>query len=593
MMNPFTCGHALFVCLFLISVLHSALVNAKGELVLHATLPKKSYAEGPTSGQFKYKLNKNAVLINKQPMMGFSAMLVTDKQDVYWFLTDNGFAKKNISADFIPRLYEVHISTEGKVAYTKRYLEFTDKNNKLSFPIQADYVHYYNNPENPKVDSEIIKNRTLTGADIDPESIQIDANNHIWIGDGYGPFLIETDSGGSVIHQKYEIPGIQSKDHPLKMTQGATMDTSGGIEAMAITPDKQTLYLILQKRVQGDAYGMLRLYTFHIPSKSFNASYLNYPVEPGTTVTDLVAIDQQRFYVLERAKKPAANFIYQINLTNIQKGVLQKQTVANLNDLVPSKLSLESIGILDDQKVMLVNDNDGGQGTFFQVIEVDTLNPESVNHAINHQAIAFKVQKKTLDLVKFKFKQGYFHDDDEVSWFITTLYFMTLIIFFRIFLLARRYAVDSRFWLILTIFILLMGLNKQFDIQTDIKNYIRDIAIYEGWYESRAYIQTLLISFITLIGLITLVKAKFILKRYWIRYKWICLSFGLLIFYISIRLISLHAMDIALRYQIYEIIKVQQIIEISIIMLLIISCIPFTKGYLKTQTNSITTKKLH
>lgn len=584
-MNPFTYGPALFVCLFLISVLHPVLVYAKGELALHAMLSKKSYAEGPTSGQFKYKLNKNAVLINKQPIMGFSAMLVTDKQHVYWFLTDNGFGKKNISADFIPRLYEVHISTEGKVTYTKRYLEFTDKNNKLSFPIQANYVHYYDNPENPKVDSDIIKNKTLTGADIDPESIQIDANNRIWIGDGYGPFLIETDSRGNVIHQEYEIPGIQSKDHPLEITQSANIDTSGGIEAMAITPDKQTLHLILQKRVQGDAYSVLRLYTFNIPTKSFNASYLNYPVDPGTTVTDMVAIDQQHFYVLERAKKPAANLIYQINLTNIQKGVLQKQIVANLNDLIPSKLTLESIGILDDQKVMLVNDNDGGKGTFFQVIEIDTLNPESVNHAINHEAIEFKLQKKTLDLVKFKFKQGYFHDDDKVSWFITTLYFMTLIIFFRVFLLARHYAVDSSFWLILTIFILVMGLNKQFDIQTDIKNYIRDIAIYEGWYESRAYIKKLLILSITLIGMLTFVKAKFILKRYWIRYKWICLCFGLLIFYILMRLISLHAMDITLRYQIYEIIKVQQIIEISIIMLLMISCIPFTKGYLKTQTN--------
>lgn len=574
----------LSIFLMVISTLHSPQVYAGSELIGQVMLPKKSVADGPSSGQFKNKLKNNSLLIDKQPVMGLSAMLVTDKQDTYWFLTDNGFGEKNASADFIPRLYEVQITADGNATYMKKYLEFTDSNKKLSFPIQADYDHYYNDINNPKVDEQIIQRRILTGADIDPESIQIDANHHLWIGEEYGPFLIETDFQGNVLNKEYEIPGIQSKDHPIKPLENANIGSSGGIEAMAITPDKQTLYLILQKSVKGDSHGALRLYTFNIASKSFNPSYLFYPTDPGSRVTDMVAINRQHFYVLERGTKPYGNTIYQINLESITNGVLQKKLIMSLDDRVPSSLSLEVVGILDNNRIMVVNDNDGIGGTFFHVINAGPFDKVTLSQAVKYQAIKFKEQKKTLDLVKFKMKDGYFHDDDLVSWFITILYLIAILVFLRVFLLSRQYSIDSVLWLILTVFIVILGVNKQFDIQTDITNYLREIARLEGWYDYRAAFQKILL-LMALIGFFTLFTARLLFKNYWIKYKFLFIGFGLLIFYIAARLISLHIVDSAFRYKILGVIKLHQLLESSFVMLLIITCWHFNKRYFEKACN--------
>ena len=61
---------------------------------------------------------------------------------------------------------------------------------------------------------------------------------------------------------------------------------------------------------------------------------------------------------------------------------------------------------------------------------------------------------------------------------------------------ARPPAADSptRFWLLLTIAMALLGINKQLDLQSALSQWARDIAIYDGWWDQRRAVQAAFIA---------------------------------------------------------------------------------------------------
>lgn len=564
---------------FLLSLLAPTLVWAETELVLHASLPKKIYAEGPSSGQFRHPDQSKAFFLNKQPILSFSSILATNKVDIFWCLTDNGFGKKNNSADYIPRLYELKLDKDGNASYQKRYLQFTDPDKKLSFPIQADYEHYYNDIRLPNVDISIKENRLLTGADINPESIQIDSNHHLWIAESFGPFLIETNNQGKVLNQQYVVPAIYSKELSLKTNKTANLSASDGIAAMAISPNKESLKLILQHRVKKDHNEQLLFYTFNILNKQFESDFLYYPINANTRVTDMVALDQKRFYVLERNSKQHANLVYEIDLNYVQNSILKKKLLLNLNQWIPAKHSLKAIEIIDHDKIMLVNHKNSSEDTFFSIVKSDLLKNENGHNIVNHHSVLFQEQQNTLKVVKFGLKEGYLNDNDAIGWIITGMYLLIIMVFLRATFLARTYNVDCWFWYSLTIFVLFLGINKQFDIQTDITNFLREIARTDGWYEHRAELQKELLE-LGLIGIfVGIATFSWFFKKYWIKYKFLWIGFAMLIAYLVITLISWHALDRVIRYQLFSIIKVNQLVEMNAILLLFISGLQFNKSY--------------
>jgi hypothetical protein len=56
---------------------------------------------------------------------------------------------------------------------------------------------------------------------------------------------------------------------------------------------------------------------------------------------------------------------------------------------------------------------------------------------------------------------------------------------------ARRAAapLEFRFWAVLSIGLVLLGINKQLDLQSLVTQMGRDLAIQQGWYESRRMVQ--------------------------------------------------------------------------------------------------------
>lgn len=373
-----------------------------------AQMPAGTFSDGPTSGQFAaanpYGTNLPP-FAHRQPVQGFSGVLAGPRKNVFHFLVDNGFGSQGNSADALLRAYAVEVTWRtreggaGSVAPADWHsgrerdhfdastrLQLNDAHRKLTLPIQADHAHYYNNPANPAVDARIRNGRLLTGADFDVESIRRDRNGHYWFGDEFGPYLVKTDARGTVLRSEISMPGVYAPQHKdvVAGRAVANLPGSGGFEGMAINKSGTRLYTLLERTVNGDATGTLRIDEFDTQSERYTGRRFIYPLDAlGTNIGDMVAVDDRRFIVLERnggtattpATTPAnAPFkkVYLIDLEDVaDNGVARKTELVDLMKLAdPHDLNgdgatnftfpyvtIEDVLILDDRTLLVVNDN--------------------------------------------------------------------------------------------------------------------------------------------------------------------------------------------------------------------------------------------
>lgn len=306
------------------------------------------------------------------PLGGFSAMQVGNN-NTFWFQPDNGYGKKNNSADFLLRLYQVDPSlkgaetgADGSVQFLN-YIQFRDPDKKINIP-------------NFTLVNENTAERNLTGADFDIESFVFDKNGEIWVGDEFGPYLLHFDATGKLLEAPIAVPNVFSPDNPgvppIIPNLGAK-----GLESTAINTSKTKLITALEGPVTGDSAtnDILRIYEFDLTSKTFGTQY-KYKLEKTSnsqSINDLTAINDNEYLVIEkdRLTGAAAEFkkIYKINLTQVDSnGYLIKQEVANLLDIQdPNDLNgdgstsfklpfqnVEAFTIVDKNTILVTNDND-------------------------------------------------------------------------------------------------------------------------------------------------------------------------------------------------------------------------------------------
>jgi len=335
-------------------------------LIGWARMPAATFADGPTSGQFAapnpYGTN-TPPFVNRQPVQGFSGVLAGPHEDVFHFLVDNGFGAQNNSADAMLRAYTLKINwhtqeggtgtinpadwnsgSERSTFDARTRLELNDTRHKLTVPIQADYANYYNNPANPPVDARIRAGRLLTGADFDIESFRRDRWSNYWFGDEFGPYLIKTDANGTVLRSEIPLPGVyapQNKD-VLAGKAVANLGSSRGFEGMAINKSGTKLYTLLEGTVTGDPDKTLRIDEFDIPSEQYTGRRFIYKLDAnGANIGDMVAVDDQRFVVLERNGSTATapiptpfKKVYLIDIEDVADGgVARKMELVDLMNL--------------------------------------------------------------------------------------------------------------------------------------------------------------------------------------------------------------------------------------------------------------------
>lgn len=374
----------------------------------HAVLPAQSFTLAPADAPSYFNLSgrftsgpRNEALYGifdeatglarpfpGQALQGFSGIRSLG-DDRFLVLTDNGFGAKANSADALLMFHEVKTDwIKGRVAVEKTTF-LSDPQHLVPFPIV----------------NEATASRHLTGADFDIESIQ-PVDGTYWIGDEFGPWLIQVDAEGVVLKVvKTSVDGTDymSPDNQAVVTpnpgaelKGVNTQRSGGYEGMAQSADGKTLYPLLEKPFydaeakaleQVGGKPVLRVLEFSPADATWADAVRYYPLEDAShAIGDFNMIDETRALIIERdqnqgdardgwAEKPAAfKRIYLVDLTQADENkVLKKIGYIDLLDIKDADgvakrgskdgvlsfpfVTIENVDRIDATTIVVANDN--------------------------------------------------------------------------------------------------------------------------------------------------------------------------------------------------------------------------------------------
>ncbi len=334
-------------------------------------LPVATYAPGPPAGAFFAGQTTNGITFPtpSQPVQGFSALVAGRQPGEYLAMADNGFGSKANSFDFLLRAYFVRPDFKTATGGTGTvgvgdFVQFRDPNNVIGFPIQRS-------------------DRLLTGADLDPESLQRGKDGDLWMGDEFGPWILHFDETGVLLEPPFRVPAdlvgstsgtgfLESPASPfISAAAPPTVAGSRGFESLAATPDGKYLYGLLEgATIQDSTSNSDRRYLleFSIVDRAFTGRVWQYLTQPTVTGTqqccfmaDMWALDQHRMVVIERDNgrgAPVPPFpatfsrgVYVIDLRDVgSNGFLDKTRAIDLTAIEdPDLVSLPPIHTGDVQ----------------------------------------------------------------------------------------------------------------------------------------------------------------------------------------------------------------------------------------------------
>jgi glycerophosphoryl diester phosphodiesterase len=334
-------------------------------LVGRAVLPVQTYADGPRSGTFLPPGVVNGINfpLPGQPVQGFSSMVDGRRPGEYLAMPDNGYGGKATSKDFLIRAY--YIRPDFKTAAggsgsveVEDHISFRDPNGLMGFDIV--------NKDTP--------DRLLTGGDMDPESLDRAHNGDLWVGDEFGPWILHFDAAGVLLDPPFAIPGVQSPNNPFLNGATAAQPNSRGFEGMAITPNGKFLYAVLEGATVADQDPNRRhVYEFSVVNSALTGRTWEYhTTQPSYMVSDMAALDQHRFVLIERDGGLGATAVFrEVNTVDLRRvdpsGFLVSHTIVDLTAIPdPDLISLPPI-----------HTGDIGLGNPFSVVceSVETVHP--------------------------------------------------------------------------------------------------------------------------------------------------------------------------------------------------------------------------
>lgn len=171
--------------------------------------------------------------------------------------------------------------------------------------------------------------------------------------------------------------GFTARSTFLEEPAVANLNRSQGFEGMAFSPDRATLYPMLEGTVVGDPAGSLRIYEFDVASRSFEGLAGLYQLESTSyAIGDFTPINANEFLVIERDNNQgeAAAFkkIFKVDLSQLDgAGFVKKEELVDLlNVSDPNDLNgdgsitfdfpfqtIEDVLVLDADTILVANDN--------------------------------------------------------------------------------------------------------------------------------------------------------------------------------------------------------------------------------------------
>ena len=144
-------------------------------------------------------------------------------------------------------------------------------------------------------------------------------------------------------------------------------------------------------------------------------------------------------------------------------------------------------------------------------------------------------------------------DPTAAGWAITIAYFIVTLLCWRAGLKEKTINVNIQkperhlLWFGLSILLLVLGINKQLDLQTLLTALGREIAQENGLYESRREIQLIFVILFALFCFSSFVALSWWLRGCWRRYWIALLGVALLVSFVVIRAASFHHVDYLVR----------------------------------------------
>ena len=157
-------------------------------------------------------------------------------------------------------------------------------------------------------------------------------------------------------------------------------------------------------------------------------------------------------------------------------------------------------------------------------------------------------------------------DPTTMGWVTVTIYFVIAIICLRATMVSCQHAnknnSNRNFWLLLSVFLIMLGINKQLDLQSLITQTGKNIAISQGWYENRRIVQVI---FISLMGFFSIISTILLIMKY--RYNCLAVKIAMsgciiLLSFILIRASSFHHMDVLINMDLGGI-KINWLLELG------------------------------
>jgi hypothetical protein len=305
-------------------------------------LPAETLAPGPPSGAAVADANGIDFPRPSQAVEGFSGIVEGREPGEFLAMPDNGFGNKMNSADFLIRAYYIRPDFKtakggsGSVAVGD-FISFRDPDRLIGFPIVN---------ENETMPTP----RLLTGADIDPESLQRGRNGDLWVGEEFGPWILHFSADGVLLDPPFRIPGVFAATNPFRGGLAPTIADSRGFEGMAISPSGRYLYGILEGAVFTDPPNSRRVYEFDTRTEALTGRTWTYRTEqPAHLVADVQALDNHRLALIERdnTRGDAVVFrgVYAVDLHRVDAaGFVSKDQVLDLTNIPdPNLVSLPAI----------------------------------------------------------------------------------------------------------------------------------------------------------------------------------------------------------------------------------------------------------
>ena len=292
-------GHAVIPALSLIAAPVDASPDAQmsGKFTGSARNGVAGSVMGDTGAQHGKRPTGIFLPFEGQPLQGFSGLAMTALPDGNLVaLSDNGFGTKSNSPDALLMVHQIAPDFAGGTVTIAKTVFLHDPDFKVPFRIAYEGT----------------KERYLTGADFDPESIQL-VGEDLWIGEEFGPNLIRATLDGKIISVTPTMLGevmLRSADHPTisavsVMGKDWTVPRSGGYEGMALQPDTGLLWGMLEKPLLG-ADGkpegtFLRAMAFDPVAAAWTGAAFKFQLADGATaIGDFNFIDATRALVIER-----------------------------------------------------------------------------------------------------------------------------------------------------------------------------------------------------------------------------------------------------------------------------------------------------